>query len=175
MGKMTKLRLRLRAAGWAAVVTGIPIALFTYVQPWKWYFSGDEFYLFLPFFVAAIVAAAVSGFLFGWRLLDGGESHDRRSAVIISLKIILWAHCFLAIAPAPVGLLIFPAWLAQAGMTWEQRLEEFLKGVLIFPITLFFFSLMFIGWATLPIGVTAGYLLSKHYRKGQVSVPAVEN
>ena len=125
MGKMTKLRLRLHAAGWAAVVTVIPIALFAYVQPWKWYFSGDEFYLFLPFFVAAIVAAAVSGFLFGWRLLDAGEAHDWWSAIVIGLKVTFSAHCLLAIAPAPVGLLILPVWLAQEAMTWEQRLEEF--------------------------------------------------
>lgn len=169
------LRLRLRAAAWAAAVALIPVILFVRLRPWQWYFTGDEFYFQLPWLIAAVVAAAISCFLFGWRLLNAGEAHDWRSAVVIGLNVTLGAHCLLAIAPAPVGLFILPAWLAQEGVTWEQLLEEFLKAVLVFPFFVIFISLMFIGWATIPIGMAAGYLLSKRYRKGQVRVPAAEN
>jgi hypothetical protein len=175
MVNKSKLLLRLQAAAWAAAVALIPVMLFVRLRPWQWYFTGDEFYLQLPGVIAAVVAAAISGSLFGWRLVNAGESHDWRSAVVIGLKVTFWAHCLLAVAPAPVGLLILPAWLAQEGITWEQLLEEFLKAVLVFPIFVVFISLMFIGWATIPIGIVAGYLLSKHYRKGQASVPVAEN
>jgi hypothetical protein len=170
------LRLRLRAAVWAAAVALIPVILFVRLRPWQWYFTGDEFYFQLPWLIAAVVAAAISGFIFGWRLLDAGETHDWRTAAAQSIKVTVWAHGILSTAPLLFVLLTASYAAARDGLPITEIMESInLPALLISPFFFWFGSIMIMGWFTLPVGVTAGYLLSKHYRKGQVSVSAAEN
>lgn len=156
------LQLRLRAAFWTAVVASIaitpPVLYLSYRSAY-----GDLPFVVIAFILMPVVAAGISGYLAGGRLVDSEEIHDPRDAIGLGLAIGLLAHAILG------GLYL----LATLGITIIQYIRAGLVSELLQTIPLLLLmSLMgtvggiwIVGWFTLPVACIAAYWLSRRYRK----------
>lgn len=156
------LQLRLRAALWTALVSGVaitpPVLYFSYRETYS-----DLFFVVIIFILMPIAAAGISGYLAGGRLIDSEKIHDARDAIGLGLAIGLLAHFILGGLYLLTALVIAIIGHIQAGLA-SQLLQTIPMLLLMFLMGTIS-GIWIVGWFTLPVAGIAAYLLSRRYRK----------
>jgi hypothetical protein len=161
--KIPRSRVRLYAAAWTAAVAAIPayIAAGTggiadvFIVPGR-----------IPLTLVAILAASISGYWIGWRLIDPTGDHDSPGALFLGAAICLLSYYLLGVLVAvpetvqtmaahntftPLALLIAPL----AASPWILVGAPYFALVYGIPPT----------WYTFPVACIAGFVLSFCYRR----------
>lgn len=160
---ISKSKLRLRAAAWTSAVALAPnVFLLIVFYGAQGYEYREDIPLVFASVGASLAAAGISGFVFGWPLVNPAAPHDTSHAIMTGLKVTMGAHglASLLIGGIVAVLSVFPMFLSG-----QRQLDgSFFIALPVFAILVFISSLWFFGWLTLPLGGAAGYWLSKHYR-----------
>lgn len=153
--EQTRLPVRLRTAGWAAAVAAIPayVAADTLTGP----AFGDLVPIpLLDLVLMTLVSAALSGFLFGWRLLDPQRPHEGFKAIGLGIVTALLAYLLLADVSIFAGILLPSRYGGGDEYTFGGLLIALLAG----PFFVLYWGILLTGWYTLLVAGLAGFALS---------------
>lgn len=157
-----KTKLRLHAVFWTAAVASIPAASFflyvNYIYPGYNYPALSVLLLTsLP-----VIAAGMSGCLWGWRLLEPIEHRNAVPIILLGLRTALLAY---AVLGGMIMLCLSPVLFMGEGVA--RLIREPMTIVLMFLfayIVTVGVIIVLTGWFTLPVAGIAGYLLNRRYR-----------
>ena len=158
-------RVRLFAAAWVAVVAAVPAYIAADQAAGLDNFLPDR----LTITLVAIVAAALSGYWIGWRLINPKASHSWGNALLLSALIWILAYYLLAVLlAAPLGISLAVETIADPPPTiWEALIVLLLNvpgiTIVVYPPLGLYFGILMTGWYTLPVALIAGYILSRRY------------
>jgi hypothetical protein len=164
MNFTSKTRLRLRSAMWAAGVAGILFAACVFL-PWPWTapWPGTRLDpMTLELFLATAMAAGISGYAIGWRLLDPKALHDAWAGLGWGLLVALLAYPILGLLLGLIVVAVDLFHFLQGDHDWQVTSIRtvVLWAVLLVP----FGGVVYTGWITLPVAGTVGYLFGRRYR-----------
>jgi hypothetical protein len=166
--KTPRSRVRLYAAAWTAAVAAVP----AYIAAGTGTFAGEWIVPErLPLTLLAILAAGISGYWIGWRLIDPNGRHDSLGALFLGAVACLLSYYLLGLMVAVLG--IVPKIAANIAATPQGPLINLLAYLLLglgavfvnVPLLALYFGIQFTGWYTLPVACIAGFLLSFRYRR----------
>ncbi len=161
--KTPRSRLRLYAAAWTAAVAAIPayIAAGTagiadgIIVPGR-----------IPLTLIAIMAAGISGYWIGWRLIDPNGDHDSLGGVFLGAAICLLAYYLLGVLVAVPYTIQTMA--AHNTFTLLTLLLAPLAASPVIFVSVPYFALVYgipPTWYTFPVACIAGFVLSFCYRR----------
>ena len=158
--KTPRSRLRLYAAAWTAALAAVPAYIAAglvageYIVPER-----------IPLTLLAILAAGISGYWIGWRLIDPNGDHFILGGVSLGAVICLFAYYLLGVMVGALGMV--PKIVANITFTFPDLLTVPLQAL---GATLFFapYVAIVLGipptWYTFAVAGVAGFILSFCYR-----------
>lgn len=161
--KTPRSRVRLVAAAWTAAVAAIPayIAAGTGTIAGEWIVPER-----IPLTLLAILAAGISGYWIGWRLIDPNGDHDSFGALFLGAAICLLSYYLLGVM---VGLqYMVPLIITTTAFTFPGLLEAAIGIAACFvnaPAFALYFGIGLTGWYTFPVACIAAFVLSFRYRR----------
>ncbi len=159
--KTPRSRVRLYAAAWTATVAVIP----AYIAAGP--VAGmDIVPERIPLTLLAILAAGISGYWIGWRLIDPNGDHDILGSLCLGAVICLLAYYLLGVLVGAQGML--PKVLTETPFTFPDLLVLPLLAVGICLVNVPFMALVYgipPTWYTFAVAGIAGFILSFCYRR----------
>ena len=152
MNCKARLHLQLRAAGWMAAMAGLFATAFILYLSYDHRLHIEA----IGLIAAAIVAAGISGYWIGWRLVDPEEEEDWTSAFALGMATGLLAY--------PLCVLLYMAGPIIVYSITSHALVLDSGFAFVFVFLLFGFASSSI-WIALPLAGVVGILLGKRYRK----------
>ncbi len=161
--KTPRSRVRLYAAAWTAAVAAIP----AYVAAGTGSTVGAEIVPErIPLTLLAVLAAGISGYWIGWRLIDPNGDHDSLGALFLGAVICLLSYYLLGVM---VGALdIVPKIVTDTPLTFPDLLTGPLVDLGNIFVSVPFFAIIYgipFTWYTFPVACIAGFVLSFCYRR----------
>jgi hypothetical protein len=140
------LKMRLTAAAWFSVFGYVPVGFFLEVFQGPMFNSGSQTWTYgaLP-----ISAAALSGFIFGARILDPWNIETAARAILQGIKIAFLSYILF------LGMLVlFVAFSAES-----PSIVHRISGSIVAFFVLGFYGSIFVGWLIFLMGLMGGFLL----------------
>jgi hypothetical protein len=161
--KTPRSRLRLYAAAWTAAVAAIPayIAAGTGNIAGEWIVPER-----IPLTLLAILAAGISGYWIGWRLIDPNGDHDSLGALFLGAVICLLAYYLLGVMVGALGMV--PKVVTDLAFIFPDTLFVLLLALGAILVNAPFLAIVYgipPTWYTFLIACIAGFVLSFCYRR----------
>ena len=162
--KTPRSRVRLYAAAWTAAVAAIPayIAAGTGNIAGEWIVPER-----IPFTLLAILAAGISGYWIGWRMIDPNGDHDSLGALFLGAAICLLSYYLLGVLVGGLGMI--PIVVTKTSFTLPDLLTVPLLALGATLVNAPYMGLVFgipaTGWYTFPVACIAAFVLSFCYRR----------
>jgi hypothetical protein len=161
--KTPRSRVRLYAAAWTAAVAAIP----AYIAAGTASMAGTGVVPErIPLTLLAILAAGISGYWIGWRLIDPNGDHIILGSVFLGAVICLFAYYLLGVMVGAQYMV--PKVVADTTFTFPDLLTVPLQGLAsIFGLIPFMAIVLCIPptWYTFAVAGIAGFVLSFCYRR----------
>ena len=158
--KTPRSRLRLYAAAWTAALAAVPAYIAAgmvageYIVPER-----------IPLTLLAILAAGISGYWIGWRLIDPNGDHFILGGVSLGAVICLFAYYLLGVMVGALDKV--PEIVTETPFTFPELLTIPLQGVLATFFVAPYVAIVLgipATWYTFAVAGIAGFILSFCYR-----------
>ena len=159
--KTPRTRLRLYAAAWTAAVAAVPAYIAAGLV------AGEDIVPErIPLTLLAILAAGISGYWIGWRLIDPNGDHFILGGVFLGAVICLLAYYLLGVMVGALDMV--PKVVTETPFTFPDVVVLPLLAVGICLINVPFMAIVFgvpPTWYTFAVAGIAGFILSFCYRR----------
>ena len=158
-----RLRLRLYAGAWTAAVAAVPAYIAAGTEG-----IADVFIVpgRIPLTLIAILAAGISGYWIGWRLIDPNGGHIILGGVFLGAAICLLAYYLLGVMAG--ALYIVQIVVANIDFAFPDLLIVPLIGLAATFVSAPYFVVLYDippTWYTFPVACIAAFVLSFCYRR----------